>query len=707
MKGVIKRIYYRLIKNKVLQAIQNGFTMLYPIILIGSFAVLLNSFPLSWYQDFLSSFDDGIIQTFLAFILNGTFGIFSIYITIAVSISYSQLLMGKDYNWLGSVFTSVACFMIMTPFRFGLIIGDITSTGMFTAIVCALLAPKLYCFVQKKLGQKRRLYTDGGSLAFHPTFSTFLPVLIVMLIFSTINYFIDQCFHVTNLLDLFSNCMNFIFEQLGNNIGSGFLYVFLSSITWCFGIHGTNVLEDVAKNHFPSNCLCTQSHIHNPIQSEILTRPFFNHFVSIGGCGATLCLILAILLFSKRRGNRNLSKVSLVPGIFNINELPIFGLPMILNPILCIPFILTPLILFCTSYLFMCFGFVPTPTVSIEWTTPPIISGYLATNSIRGSILQGINIFIGIGIYAPFIRLLDKNKDSCAKQNYDDLVTLFKEAETSNKPVTLLDFPGNTGKIAKTLALDLQTALHQNQLVLYYQPQFNNTNTCIGAEALLRWNHPAFGMIYPPLIIKLAQEVSILQELEEYIFTLAATDYHTIYQVTNTMDKISVNISVTTLLKTEFKSFLQQLMTQYRLPHHSLCIEITEQTELMVNDKVDDCLNEIKEMGFLFALDDFSMGHTSLKYLLGGQFDIVKLDGSLVRGLLLNQRCKSIIDSIIHLSYSLKFDIIAEYVETDTQQKELEIIGCNNYQGYLYSPAIPSEQYIQLIINQEKKGNAK
>ena len=106
-------------------------------------------------------------------------------------------------------------------------------------------------------------------------------------------------------------------------------------------------------------------------------------------------------------------------------------------------------------------------------------------------------------------------------------------------------------------------------------------------------------------------------------------------------------------------------------------------------------LRKIKALGFTFALDDFSMGHTSLQYLQHNQFDMVKLDGNLVRSILSNERTKEIINSIVYLSKSLGFNVIAEFVETDEQKKALENIGCLLYQGYLYSPAVDCEALLK------------
>ena len=116
-----------------------------------------------------------------------------------------------------------------------------------------------------------------------------------------------------------------------------------------------------------------------------------------------------------------------------------------------------------------------------------------------------------------------------------------------------------------------------------------------------------------------------------------------------------------------------------------------------MDDDTVGLFTSFKELGFLNAVDDFSMGHTSLKCLQTGQFDVVKLDGELVRDIFASQKNQKIIESIMHLSKNLGFDVLAEFVETREQQKELEGIGCTKYQGFLYSAALPLNDFIQKV----------
>lgn len=162
-------------------------------------------------------------------------------------------------------------------------------------------------------------------------------------------------------------------------------------------------------------------------------------------------------------------------------------------------------------------GFVPKITKAVTWTTPTILSGYIATGSIRGSIMQIINIIIGIFVYMPFIKKYDKNSTFIQTPFLNQLIETLKESEKSTVPVVLTEIKSPVGALAKTLVNDLQKTIEENNIELNYQPQYNDKGICIGAEGLLRWKHPLYGIMYPPLAIKLAGESGLLWELEKSI----------------------------------------------------------------------------------------------------------------------------------------------------------------------------------------------
>lgn len=273
------------------------------------------------------------------------------------------------------------------------------------------------------------------------------------------------------------------------------------------------------------------------------------------------------------------------------------------------------------------------------------------------------------------------------------LVDCLCESEKSGVPVTLLKLHGDMGATVKLLLDELEYFFLKEKPLMYYQPQYNKDGKCIGAEALLRWKHPLYGMVYPPLVMKLLDEVGELLQAEENILKSVITDMDEIKKNWGPDVKISVNVTGGTIQLEEYEKFLEMIKEQYPQHVSNIMLEITEQASLQMDTVLSQRLLKIKELGYRFAIDDFSMGSTSVKYLKSSLFDMIKLDGSLIRDLMTNERSRGIVKTLIQMADDFDLQIIAEYVETEEQKQLLEQMGCYLYQGYLYSPAIPKDEF--------------
>ena len=330
---------------------------------------------------------------------------------------------------------------------------------------------------------------------------------------------------------------------------------------------------------------------------------------------------------------------------------------------------------------------VPLITGSVEWTTPIIIGGYQATGSVAGSILQLVNVAIGGLIYLPFVRLLDKQTETEDKLIFKSFMDYFIKNEQALTMVRLTDEDNPYSSLAKGLCAELRHDMNL-QVVLHYQPQYHYDGRCIGVESLLRWKHPRYGMLYPPLVIKLAQESGFLPDLEEAVLLKALEDRPKVLKQFGENVKISVNVTGNTVVTQRYLQYCRDLDERIHFTGKNICLEVTEQAAISFEEDTLSILRELHSMGFMLAIDDFSMGQTSLNYLKNNLFDLIKLDGSLVKGLEKQQNCREIILSITQLADSLGMIVLAEYVETEKQREQLHTIGCDFYQGYLYSPAV-------------------
>ena len=677
--------------------IKIGLAMVLPVLFIGSMTVLLNGLPIPGYQDFLDSFLGGALRSILQTIQTATVGILAIYLTIALNVSYTNQTAGgaQTLSRFGSLLSSLTGFFILVGFFAGKPdLSLLSGQGVFSALLAGLIGSALYRKFEAGHKAGKSVYVDGGDSAFNAALRVILPFLGVVLCFAVANYLITVCFGVDSVQHLFMKAMEAIFSSLRRSYASGLLFTVLISTMWWFGIHGNNVLDHVAEDMF--------SQI---LPGEIVSKSFIDTFVIMGGTGCLIGLLIAMIVFGKKSSTKKLSRLAFVPSLFNISELLVFGFPVIYNPLMLIPFILAPALCYTSAFLLTRAGFLPEVTRSVIWTTPPLLSGYLATGSARGILVQVFNILISFLCYAPFVIRYERRSLDEFSEAMEELVGVLKKSEETTEEVTLTECEGNAGRLAKMLVTDLQEVLHKvspdnsqdkakNPLCIKYQPQFDNTGRCVGAEALLRWMHERYGQLYPPLVIHLAKESGDLYDLETLIIEKAVRDAKSLREAYGDDFKLSVNATVSTLYDKRFASFLQELAGRYMLRAGNICIEITEETELITSEDTGALIRKIRTFGYTFALDDFSMGHTSLQYLQHNPFDLVKLDGNLVRSLLTNDRTKEIISSIVYLSKSLNFKVLAEFVETKEQRDALEEVGCLLYQGYLFSPAVDREELI-------------
>ena len=682
----------------ITRTIKSGLAMILPILFIGSMTVMVNGFPLMAYQNFLDTFLGGALRNIIQTVQGTTVGILAIYLTISISISYmNQTEEGiRPVYRLGTLLSCLTGFTIIVGIIWDKDFSLLSGQGVFSALLAGVVGSILFQKFEAYFRSRKMVFVDGADSEFNAALHMILPFICVTLCFAVANYIITVCFDVPSIQHLFMKVMDAIFLRMQRSYFSGLLFTSLTSIMWWFGIHGNNVLNQVSVDMFTEI-----------IPGQIVSKAFIDTFVNMGGTGCTIGLLLAMIIFGKRSSTRKLSGMAFLPAVVNISELLVFGFPVIYNPAMAIPFLVAPILCYSNAFLMTKIGFMPMVETAVEWTTPALISGYLATGSARGIMVQLVNILLSVACYAPFVVIYEKRSVNETSKAMDDLVAILKKCEETTEEVTLTDYEGNVGRLAKQLASDLADSLDEckpdgsldnvdSPLIIKYQPQFNNLGNCIGAEALLRWNHTRYGIVYPPLVVKIAKEREELFRLEAYIIERAVRDSESFRLRFGSKFKLSVNVTVSTLFDERFIPFIQSIADRYKLKTGNICLEITEETELVTTEETGALMNKIRAFGYTFALDDFSMGHTSLQYLQHNQFDIVKLDGNLVRSLLDNERTKEIISSIVYLSKSLDFTVLAEFVETTEQKEALEQIGCLVYQGYLYSPAIDKEALVSM-----------
>lgn len=683
-KEKIKQITFKIENNIFLTIIRNGLTMMIPLVLIGGISCAFINLPFINYD----SLSPLLKQLYIVLdaIYQGTFGLFSLALVIALSLCY-----GMENNEttdkvglyiivaLGSY--SAQLHIASEHFNF----EALGAKGSFSAIFITMFSCFCYDKIKRITIFSLKKYSLGMNVICTNAINTLIPMALVICLVVKLTQLLYFLTGVRNLNELFTNTSCNLFANIDNNFSSGLLYTFLLHLLWICGFHGSHVLEPVAQGMFSV-----------VTENIIFSKSFFDTYVVMGGCGTTICVLLVLLFFFRKDRMSNYAKLASPTVIFNLNEVLNFGIPIVLNPILAIPFILTPIVIYTLAYWVTYIGLVPPIIHEVAWSTPFILSGYLGTGSIRGSLLQIVCIMIGMAIYYPFIQMHKQVQETIAKEKLNIIINDLQNEELMNEVPQFLTRADSQGQIFRMLLEDLKTSIKQKKLFLLYQPQMDDTGKCLGAEALLRWIHPLYGFIYPPLIIHLAKEGGILQQLEQYIFDIAGDAIKKTSQEYDGDFKISINITGKSLLW-DIETCIDSCLRKYDIPAEYMWLEITEQDVISNADFVTEKLKRLNNLGHTLLIDDFGMGHTSLIYLQSNYFGVVKLDGSLVKNILENETNQKIVSSIVELGKELNIKVIAEYVETEKQRDLLKALGCHWYQGYLYSKPIPLDDFIQCM----------
>ncbi|NLX63597.1 MAG: PTS sugar transporter subunit IIC/EAL domain-containing protein [Clostridiaceae bacterium] len=703
---LISGVHEKVGNRKILVSIRRGLTYMIPLILLGSFALVIISLPIPAYQKFMQDVFGAEWKSIPSYIQDGTFRILSLIMLICISYSLAEEYQTDRSMYVNPIIAtsvSLASFIAISGiYKEGFSIANFGVIGVFTAIVTAVSSTWLFLRLSSLSFFRIKAFPDGANSAYIYSLMSIFPAAITVAVFAAFNHFFTALLGVSHIQSFISSSLNSLFSRIKSPLLSGILFIALVHIFWFFGMHGNNILEPVAESLFIPAISVNKALIEsNLLPTEIFTKTFFDTFVLMGGCGSTLCLIIAILLVERKKNQQNLAKLSLVPVYFNINELIVFGIPIVYNPIYLIPFIFVPILLTLTSYLAMFYGLVPYTSNFVEWTTPIFLSGYYSTNSISGIILQLFNLTLGVSCYMPFVKLAQKISDHQNKNSINKVYAFFKQNEKRGIVTSLLNRYDEIGSISRFLADDLENSIIKEKLMLYYQPQVNYEGKVIGFEALLRWNHENYGFIYPPLIIALSIEAQLNNKLDYWILDTACRDLRRMIDMGYGNITMSVNVSVNQLEDSKFCDKLEEILNKHKIEPGRLKLEITEQSALKSGDKLIDKIQCIKKMGVKLEMDDFGMGHSSLMYLKEYEFDTVKLDGTLVRDITTNKSCRKIISSIVDLGRTLNYSVLAEYVETREQKEILHNLGCNLFQGYLFSKPVPFNDAVNFIIESE------
>ena len=395
-------------------AIRKGIIATLSLTIVGSFFTILSNMPIPAVANFLLPY-----QAILDIPFRFTVGILSLYAAFGIA---SSLAASYKMDTLSSGILGVMAFLVATvqPVKVNLevkgvipagrymSIANLSASSLFAAIATALISVEIYHFLQKKNITIKM--PDGVPPEVSNSFVALLPAAVVLILFWVIRDILN--FNIATFIsNLLMPLKGFL---VGNSLAGGLTTIFFICAFWTLGIHGTAIMDPIVRPFWEMSIAQNMNQFHAGVSAThlptIFTEQFLQWFVWIGGAGGTLALVV-LFMFSKSQYLKDLGKLSLLPGLFNINEPIVFGAPIVLNPILGIPFIIAPLVTATISYFATISHIVPMMMARLPFTIPAPIAAIMSTNwSWEACVLSIVNFIVYLIIYYPFFKVFERQQ---------------------------------------------------------------------------------------------------------------------------------------------------------------------------------------------------------------------------------------------------------------------------------------------------------
>lgn len=399
-----------------LVAIRDGFVAMIPVTMVGAFGTLIKNLPVKPYQDMLAntSFGQGI-ASLGGNLWWGALAMMSLF--LVVSVAY---FLAKSYeaNELQAGLIALCGFLVLSPQvatiadEAGAVVAEgwgfipwtyVSTNALFTAMIVAIISTELYVRLSKISWLTIKM-PDSVPPAVSRSFAKLLPGVIALFIIGLIGVIISNLSNGLFINDLLSQYLAKPLTGVADSLGGAIFIALFVHVLWIFGLHGANIalpavepiLMELGGRNAELAALGTSEGYH------VFAGAFLDAFVYLGGSGVILGLIIALLIAGRRR--KEMIALGGPPALFNISEPMIFGMPIVLNPMYMIPFVLAPVICTGVAYMAISSGIVhPVIMAKIPWITPPIFGGLMATGHWTGGALAAVNLLISIVIYLPFV----------------------------------------------------------------------------------------------------------------------------------------------------------------------------------------------------------------------------------------------------------------------------------------------------------------
>lgn len=407
-------IMMKFINTKSILALKDGLTFAMPLMITGSVFLLIANFPIA---SFVALLQDVGLTPILNTAYESTFNIMAIVAVIGIAYTYTH---NEGYAALPAGVIALSSFLLLQPNSIINESGESVSVmlrtwgagqGMICAIVIGLIVGRVYCwFIRKGITIKMPKGVPTGVVN---SFNALIPAIVITL-GSTVLYAIFKLGLDTTFFEWIYTTIQTPLQGITDSLGGIVIVAFLIPVLWWFGVHGASIVTGVMTGLWTANTAANQAildaggklTIENG--AHIVTQQFYDQFICLTGSGITIGIVVYLLWKAKSQQYKQLGKISVFPAIFNINEPILFGVPIVLNPILALPFIAVPVLSAIIEYFAIASGLCPLYTgIMAPWTTPPIISGFII-GGWKTALLQAIIITMSVAIYFPFIKKIDE-----------------------------------------------------------------------------------------------------------------------------------------------------------------------------------------------------------------------------------------------------------------------------------------------------------
>ena len=515
-----------------------------------------------------------------------------------------------------------------------------------------------------------------------------LPAIITLAVVMLVNFVILEA------LSLFSFDHLLTFDYANNPYIFGSVFAVLNSTLWFFGIHGYYALLPMVELLQQASDLTYSTVAAGGTAPYVMNLSFMGTFVFIGGSGSTLSLVIALLLFSRQKTLRLIAIASIPIGLINVNEILLFGLPIIFNPRLFLPFLLAPLANVIIGLTAVNLGWVPIPSVSVPFNAPVLVNALIATHGDWHSVaLQALNLAVGILIYLPAVKATNKVLGE-REIRIASLDTTYMRRQEEAK--TLTDDPiilaqqkeHHQARVEKQIQ-----NMSQKEFCLEYQPQVaKHSGAVVGCEALVRAMDDQGNLLPPSSFLPWLESAGLMKDMDLWVFKRVAKDI-VYWNQLGIYVPVSVNITPHTLVDDEY---LEKIISAIGEVSDQIHVEITEETLLVDEQALQRALERLHAMKVKIYIDDFGTGYSSLSYLNRFDIDAIKIDRSFVLALD-TQRGRKVFASLQSVATELDLAVVVEGVET---QQQLDAIADHpnlSIQGWLFSRSLKPEDFINYV----------